>query len=93
MKLADLKLTCSTYPDSRFLITRIESEFDDGKKKYTVYATQECELRNMATIDYIPLETSVTLHGLTNEQATTGFIMRTDYEACRAPELVATFYL
>lgn len=93
MKLADLKLTCSTYPDSRFQITRIESELNDGQKKYIVYATQECEQRKMAAIDYIPLETSVTLHGLINEQATTGFIMRTNYEACRMPELVATFCL
>lgn len=93
-KLTDLKLTCDSYPESRFSITRIEANVESGQvplRKYTVHAVQEWE-RNAAATDYIPLETSVTLQGL-GQTAVTGLITDTMYQATQSPELIAVFYL
>lgn len=96
-KVTDLKLTCEAYPESNLLITGIDGELFDKEssvKQYTVYAVLNWE-RNAKAIDYIPIETKVTLHGLdglTNE-GVTGLVTGTQYDVQRAPKLVAVFYL
>ena len=95
-KVADLKLTCEAYPESRLLITEIEGDLLDERtlaKRYTVHAVLEWE-RNAQSKDYIPLETKVTLHGLTNaNDSVTGLVTETRYGGQQQPKLVAVFYL
>ena len=91
-KVADLKLTCEAYPESRLLITEIEGDLLDERtlaKRYTVHAVLETGSK-----DYIPLETKVTLHSLTNaNDSVTGLVTETRYDGQQQPNLVAVFYL